>query len=113
MYKKENQDEVEKVLISEAESNSYIRFLSDNLEHLSTDQGRLELADYGMNDVQDEENHNLASYFFVLSSVTEYNADVRDFFQDVMVHCEDQMSPLENAVAIHEKYQNMIRPTLT
>ena len=103
--------DAEKILAAEASTNEYIVHLNNALASVETLSGRREIADYGIEKVRDEENEKLASYFFVLSSLQSFSPTARDFFTDVMVHCEDQMGPIKNAAVIRNTYKK-IRPVL-
>jgi|GEM_PF-2310636 len=101
-----------RVLSDEIQTNEYIAHLKTVLDSAGTEEGRLAIADYGINQVGEEENLKLASYFFVISCLKDFPSIARDFFTDAMVYCEDQMGPLKNAASIREKYKKEIRPAL-
>lgn len=106
------QDEVRDVFERESETNRHIAHLYELYTCARTLEGKQHLGDYGMEHVRDEEDFGLASYFFVLSEMNDFSPEARDFFTDVMVHCEDMHGPTEGADVLREKYVQEIRPTL-
>lgn len=105
-------EDTERILATEATTNEHIIYLKTALASVETSDGRRAIADYGIEKVKDDEDKKLASYFFILSSLQAFPPSARDFFTDVMVHCEDQMGPIKNAAAIREIYEKEIRPVL-
>ncbi len=103
-----SREEAKKILDKELNGNPHIAHLNNLLE--SGDVG--EIAEYGMSKIGAYEDHNLASYFFVISNLKIFSPLARDFFTDVMVYCEDQVGPLKTVATIREKYDKEIRPTL-
>ncbi len=100
------------MLASEQATNTYIAHLKGLLGATDSRVLQKEIADYGVHNVSMNEDHKLASYFFVISNLKMFSPLARDFFTDVMVYCEDQMGPLKSADVIREKYEKEIRPTL-
>jgi len=94
------------------QANRYIARLRTMLSEVHTDDGKRRLADYGMEMIADEDDHALASFFFVLSALRAYSHEARDFFTDVMVHCEDRHGPQEGADALRRTYVQTVRPAL-
>jgi hypothetical protein len=102
--------EIVQMLETESKTNEHIKHLQSLLKSLDSVGERQAIADYGMNKISDEEDHDLASYFFVLSNMKVFSKLARDFFTDVMVHCEDLMSGY-SVPELLDHYKK-IRPTL-
>lgn len=108
-FKDEFKDEAEKLLI--ASEDEYFSFF--NIMLVGDGNILQKLGDYGIDRINERgENISLSNYFFLMSCLKGISDEVRSFFMDVMVFCEDGHIEFEDAEEIRSIYKSKIRPLL-
>ncbi len=97
------------------EQNKHILFLKNILKNTNDVKGQLlKLAEYGLDNINNEDvDFMLANYFFILSGIKNIHDDVRSFFTDMMIFCEeDKYTMRKNVSEIKNYYNKKILPLL-
>ena len=112
VFKEDLRLEIDKILSDE--KNEHVTFLNSVLSRNGDIKSLLSiLADYGLAHIKDDEDDfALADYFFVLSGINNLQNEVRSFFTDVMVYCEDKHINFRNSSEIKDYYNKKILPLL-
>lgn len=95
--------------------SEHIVFLQDILKKDVSIRARLQLlTEYGLTQAKNTgTDFELASYFFILSEIKNIHSDVRSFFIDMMIFCEeDEYTMPKNISEIKNYYKEKILPLL-
>ncbi len=109
-FNKDSSDEIKKLFCDE--QNEHVLFLKNALKKNSDIVSQLPIfTEYGLSHLKEgEENFSLSSFFFILAELKKIPDEVRDFFTDVMVLCEENgYMTLER---VKENYHKKILPLL-